>query len=106
MNEMSENEVNTVYGVSPGTAVVLAMLENGVYNACIISVYDPDSSIPGDVNMDGVVDGQDALRIMQYDAGWLMLINEKFADVNEDSTVDVQDALVILEMGEEAPAAE
>lgn len=106
MNEYSESTVNTVRAAAPGTAVILAVLENGAYGACVVSVYDPDADTPGDVNMDRLVDAQDALLIMQYSAGWSPEINEELADINADNAIDVQDALVILQSSEAAAAGE
>lgn len=106
MNEYSESTVNTVRAAAPGTAVILAVLENGAYGACVVSVYDPDADTPGDVNMDRLVDAQDALLLMQYSAGWNPEINETLADINADNAIDVQDALVILQSSEAATAGE
>ena len=86
--------------------MILAVLENGAYGACVVSVYDPDADTPGDVNMDRLVDAQDALLIMQYSAGWSPEINEELADINADNAIDVQDALVILQSSEAAAAGE
>ena len=51
----------------------------------------------GDVNMDGVIDINDAILITDYDAG-LEILTEKqlsLADVNGDDIVDAGDAVKI-----------
>lgn len=88
---------NTVKAVAPGTAIIAAMLENGAYAGCIVNVYDPDIRLPGDVNEDGEVDAKDALIIMQYDAGWPVLINGWQGDVNADGSTNLADALMIFQ---------
>lgn len=55
-----------------------------------------DIRIPGDANGDGTVNGQDALLILQYDAGWNVTINTANADVNGSGSVDMADALLIF----------
>lgn len=55
--------------------------------------------LAGDANNDGTVDLYDALRIMQYDAGWSVTINKTNADVNASGGVDLNDAILILRYG-------
>lgn len=55
------------------------------------------SRIPGDANDDGHTDIHDALLVMQYNAGWNVVINTSHADTNADSVVNLSDALLILQ---------
>ena len=57
----------------------------------------PILRIPGDVNDDGTVDINDALLVLQYEAGWNVSLNTHNADVNADGVVDIADALLILQ---------
>lgn len=52
--------------------------------------------LPGDADNNSRVDVNDALRIMQYVAGWSGTINKTNADVNGNGKADVQDAVLIL----------
>ena len=54
------------------------------------------AALPGDANGDGSVDAHDALRIMQYAAGWNVSINKTNADVNASGGVNLDDAILIL----------
>lgn len=56
------------------------------------------AGIPGDADANGVVDGRDALLVMQYDAGWPVTLNRANADVDGSGSVDLSDALVIFRM--------
>lgn len=87
----------TVAGLKPGTSKVAAMLGNGAYAECVVTVYDADARIPGDANEDEKVDLHDALLIMQYAAGWNLSINGHAADVNADGRVSVDDAILIFQ---------
>ena len=53
--------------------------------------------VEGDANDDSVVDIYDALRILQYEAGWDVTLNAANADMNHDGTVTMTDALLILQ---------
>lgn len=55
--------------------------------------------IPGDADDNGIVNLYDALRIMQYDAGWSVSLNKRNADVNSSGGVDLNDALLIFRYG-------
>ena len=56
-----------------------------------------DGRLPGDVNADGVVDGQDVVRLMKWLAGEDDVeISEANADVNADGAVDDLDLLRLL----------
>ena len=93
----STPHIITVQGIKPGTSKVAAMLGNGAYAECIVTVYDADARIPGDANEDETVDLYDALLIMQYQAGWNLSINGRAADVNADGKVTIEDAILILQ---------
>ncbi len=54
------------------------------------------AALPGDANGDGSVNANDALRIMQYAAGWSVSLNKTNADVNASGGVDLNDAILIL----------
>ncbi len=58
------------------------------------------TSIPGDVNSDGVVDVTDVVMLLQYLAGSRTLTARqlKAADVNADGSVNVGDVTIIMEM--------
>ena len=88
---------NTVHGKMVGTALLVAVLDNGAYATCTVTVVDPMPRIPGDANDDGAVDAKDALLIMQYVAGWNLSINGYLADVNADGKVTVEDAILIFQ---------
>jgi hypothetical protein len=51
------------------------------------------SVLPGDVNVDGTVDGRDLLRLARYLSGQQVEANAKAADVNGDGSVDGRDLL-------------
>ena len=52
----------------------------------------------GDVNGDGIVDSQDALWVLWFEAGFIDSLDfPQAADVNEDGLVNSQDALFILQ---------
>lgn len=54
------------------------------------------AGIPGDADANGVVDASDALRIMQYDAGWSVALSKANADVDDSGSVGLSDAVLIL----------
>lgn len=53
--------------------------------------------LPGDVNSDGEVDGNDATLLLQYAAGWEVAIDEAAGDVNADGETDGNDATLLLQ---------
>lgn len=53
--------------------------------------------VPGEANVDGTVDINDALVILRYASGETVSINIRNADVNADGNVDIHDALLILQ---------
>jgi hypothetical protein len=83
----------SVEGLKPGVSKVVAMLGNGAYAECVVTVYDSTARIPGDANEDDKVDILDALLIMQYQAGWNLSINGNAGDVNADGKVTIEDAI-------------
>lgn len=66
---------------------------NCTFNIEVVEVL----SVMGDVNMDGVIDINDAILITDYDAGLEILTEKQFslADVNGDDIVDAGDAVKI-----------
>ena len=50
-----------------------------------------------DANGDGQVTPADALRVMQYTAGWSVTINKVNADMDANGTVNLTDALLIFQ---------
>ena len=52
--------------------------------------------IPGDVDDNGRVDANDALLILQYDAGWNVSLKQDNADVTGNGAIDAEDALLIF----------
>jgi len=53
--------------------------------------------IKGDINGDGAVNNRDAVRLMQYLAGWDVEITEAAMDANGDGTVNNRDAIRIMQ---------
>jgi len=96
-SETSGSKGTTFKAVAVGNTRVAAMLDNGVYAMCTVTVYDPNGRKPGDANEDGKVDIHDALLVMQYDAGWNVKLNGYAADVNADGRVNNQDGLLIIQ---------
>lgn len=66
-----------------------------VGECCLYSVVD--DTLYGDVNDDGIVDGLDATRLLQYLAEWDVVINFASADVNVDGVVDGLDITRLLQ---------
>ena len=103
---MDDNEV--MRPLSTMTILVTETVRPGTY---VIKVYDSQSAnqsleqivvsvtrLPGDANMDGIVDLYDAELIAKYIAGWEGLtINLSNADVNQDRQIETRDALLILQ---------
>lgn len=87
-----ENHDATFKGLKTGKATVTAKLQNGVKASFEIEVV----SMPGDVDNNDKIDIIDALRVMQYDAGWGHLANKDHADVNDDGVINTADAELIL----------
>lgn len=97
--EYVEGKSNTLTAVAEGATLVAALLENGAMAMCVVTVYAPEARLPGDVNEDGLVDVYDALRIMQYSAGWNVALNGWQGDVNADGKTNLQDAIRLLQYG-------
>lgn len=82
-----------------------AAVDIGVDNAgsgmlCVTGIYERLSFIPGDVDMNGAVNANDALLILRYSLG---LISEnslelRCADFDSDSAVTANDALLVLRL--------
>lgn len=82
-----------VTGLEPGTITLRAKQISGRSITCTVKVIE---RLPGDFNHDGVVDLQDALAILQRDAGWRSDGYVSLADVNNDGQTDKEDAVLIL----------
>ena len=65
-----------------------------------------DAELTGDADENGTVNLQDALRIMQYRAGWPVSIERNLADADKNGTVTVEDALKILQIMETINSAD
>ena len=57
----------------------------------------PSIPTPGDVNGDGNVDMQDALRLLQALSGMPLPIHEENADADKNGTINILDAMLILQ---------
>lgn len=67
-----------------------------------LTVYgasDAPARLPGDADDNGVVDLNDALAVLRYDAGELADIHTSNADVNGDGNADAADALILFQYG-------
>ncbi len=64
----------------------------------VTQVFDCEAAarLPGDADLDGKVDMQDALTVVRYVRGMFPLIDMENADVNGDGKVDMNDAQLIL----------
>ncbi len=99
--EVRESADNTFIAKAPGTTLVMAFLDNEAYGLCMITVvdpdYDPSVRLPGDANVDSLVNILDALLVLQHDVGWGVEINLSNADVDGDGAATIMDALKILQ---------
>ena len=77
--------------------------------------WEPGMVLPGDTNGDGLVDGRDTIRLMNYlagetdeETGLLIRLNLKNADVNADGKVDELDLIRMVKYlgGEDVTLAE
>lgn len=91
----SENRYTVIAG-EPGNTVIVAMLLNGAYATCEVTVYAPNARVPGDVNEDGKINSRDALAVIRYAVGQSVSINTANADVNADGKINSRDALAII----------
>jgi hypothetical protein len=85
--------------VGENVVTITVTAENGDVLVYTITVVREEARLLGDVNGDGMVDVEDAMLVLQYDA---LLIEEGdldtiAADVNGDGAVDVEDAMLILQ---------
>ena len=70
---------------------------NGHSAAFTLNVSVPlPPTVVGDANGDGVIDGRDVLRLMKYQAGQDVQINEAGADANSDGVIDGRDVLRLM----------
>ncbi|MBE5809309.1 MAG: hypothetical protein E7318_00060 [Clostridiales bacterium] len=97
MADFVEGRSNTIYGAAEGVALVAAVLENDAIAVSLVTVYDPNKRLPGDANGDGLVNIYDPLLVMQYAAGWNVLINGHQGDVDADGRTGLKDAILIFQ---------
>lgn len=74
-----------------GTDTMAVLMDGDEFKAACTVV------IRGDVNGDSAIDGNDAVLLLQYLAGWDVPVNELAADINADDAVDDNDAARLLE---------
>lgn len=85
------------------TPITLTYRENDVVNKNLEEVglhvengeIDIEDILFGDVHCDGIIDTKDAVRIMQYLAGWQADICLKAADVDGDGRVTSKDSVLL-----------
>ena len=94
------NQIATVTGLKPGETIVsVEHCENCVVAeaSCTVNVY-----LPGDVNLNGKVNADDALLALQNAVGKITLDENKSefhaADISENGVIETIDALHILQM--------
>ena len=85
-----------VTAVRPGTAIVTATADSGISASCTITVHGDGSTLPGDANLDGMIDMYDALVLLQCIADG-SAEGDDTLDVDGNGTVDLMDALMILQ---------
>lgn len=56
-----------------------------------------EETTAGDADSNGTVNTRDALRVLQYAAGWNVTIDEHSADVNNNNVIEPYDAVLILQ---------
>ena len=90
-----------IRGVAFGEATITATSGSGVVGSVTVNISRP--SLPGDINQDGIVDGRDVIRLMNYLAeeidpatGKVYEIHEDNADVDGNGVVDAKDLLRIV----------
>lgn len=62
----------------------------------LMTTEQPSYCVPGDADGNGTATPQDALRILQYCAGWDIDFILSNCDINQDEICDVTDALLVL----------
>lgn len=85
------------------TPIALTYRENDVVNKNLEEVglhvengeIDIENILFGDAHRDGNIDTKDAVRIMQYLAGWQVDIWFKAADVNKDGKISTMDSVLL-----------
>lgn len=92
-------EGNTAYftAVSPGTAVLYAIVSGKIYEYEITVLFDERQLLYGDVTCDGEVNLRDAVLLMKYMA-WMVNLDyyaQRNADCNADGELGLTDALVL-----------
>ena len=83
-----------VLGNQEGSVLVGALMVNGAYAECRVTIMKED--FPGDADSSNHLSAWDVLVLLQKEAGWDSGFNARNADVNNDDTVDLDDAMLIL----------
>ncbi len=98
-NAVATVENGLVKAVGEGTATITVTTEDGKFTAeCVVTVKD-SSFLFGDVNGDGLLDLNDAIRVLQYSMfpELYPLEYEGNVDFTGDGVVDVNDAILLLQ---------
>lgn len=84
----------TLYANAPGTARITVIGDDGAIDA----FFDVQILMRGDLNGDGLADGEDAQLALDADSGLITLTDAQLeqGDVTGDGRVNVEDALKIL----------
>ena len=64
--------------------------------AALFGGAEDEITLYGDADGNGLVNAQDALRIMQYEAGWPVQLDAANADVNDSGSVELADAVDVF----------
>ena len=95
----NDNQMRTIgFTLAYTNTATTYYFDNVVFE--IDNVEQPSPAIvPGDANGDGVIDTQDAIKVVQYYLGKNPTdFNIQAADVNNDGVVDTQDAIQIIKI--------
>lgn len=97
----AEGTVNGIPATGSEAYFVVELVESDGYTTTWRTekaVITAAEALMGDADANGVVNAQDVLRIMQYDAGWSVALNTVNADVNGSGSVSMEDAVQLLRM--------
>ncbi len=61
----------------------------------MVEILSAQEGIPGDVNVDGVVDLLDAILLRRYVADWDVKVNLEASDVDGNGIIDLLDAIIL-----------
>lgn len=90
-------DTGLVTAISLGEAEIFISF-GGIEDTVVVNVTDPPEIVYGDVNGDGMIDVDDAVKVLKHIVGLLNLDGEQVqaADVNGDGHVNLYDAILIL----------